>query len=70
MSRTNISVRDEVYADLEALKRDDESWSDLLARLAAADQGNHTQTTRIPAEQVEEIARATGREVEDRMTRR
>jgi len=33
-NRKTITIDADVHADLEALKQDSESWSDLLARLA------------------------------------
>lgn len=70
--RTNVSLHDDAYAALAAEKRDDESFTDVVLRLCS--ETDHTHTTRIDAEQAEEIARMAGRfagdEVEDRLSRR
>lgn len=41
MSSKNISIREEIYRDLERAKGDDESFSDVIARLLAARRGEH-----------------------------
>ena len=72
-NRTNISLNERAYDALDDAKRADESFSDVVLRLAD-ESTNHTQNTRIDAEQAEEIARMAGRfagdEVEDRLARR
>jgi predicted CopG family antitoxin len=67
--RKTITVTEACYERLQAVKRSDESWTDCLTRLA-----DDTDTERKPntavVENIEEIARRTASEVEDRMTRR
>lgn len=41
MGTKNISIRDEVYRKLKDSKREDESFSDAIDRLMAADEGEH-----------------------------
>ena len=71
--RTNISLNERAYDALDNAKRADESFSDVVLRLTDGSM-DHTQNTRIDAEQAEEIARMAGRfagnEVEDRLARR
>ena len=71
--RTNISLNERAYDALDDAKRADESFSDVVLRLTDESM-DHTQNTRIDAEQAEEIARMAGRfagdEVEDRLARR
>ena len=71
--RTNISLNERAYDALDNAKRADESFSDVVLRLTDESM-DHTQNTRIDAEQAEEIARMAGRfagdEVEDRLARR
>lgn len=74
MGRTNVPIDDDLHARLSELKGED-TWNELLARAADALEADDvddgaTQTAHIPAEQVEEIARQTASEVENRMTRR
>jgi len=72
MSRTTITVTDEVHERLEAHKQDDESWSDVGARAADAlesqDEDVNTDPNSVVATNVDEIALACAGEVEDRMT--
>jgi len=78
MSRTTISVTDDAHDRLAAHKGDGESWTDVFERAAAAldgdgdgeDRDPQTDPCVVSAETIEEIARATAAEVEDRMTRR
>jgi predicted CopG family antitoxin len=41
MGSRNISVRDDVYRSLKAAKGEDESFSDVIDRLLAAEEGDH-----------------------------
>lgn len=41
MSSKNISVRDDVYRALKNAKGEDESFSDVIERLLASDEGEH-----------------------------
>ncbi|GAB3685462.1 hypothetical protein GCM10028857_16000 [Salinarchaeum chitinilyticum] len=41
MSSKNVSLRDDVYRELKAAKGDDESFSDVVERLLAAEQNEH-----------------------------
>jgi len=70
--RTNVSLREAAYDALVDEKREGESFSDVVLRLCS--ETDHTETTRIDAEQAEEIARMAGRfagdEVEGRLSRR
>jgi len=66
MSRTTITVTDDAFEAADADRRDDESWSDYLQRVADTEHDPNTAAV----SNVDEIARATADEVEDRMTRR
>lgn len=68
MGRKTISVTEDVYERLAEAKREGESWSNTLARLA--DGGGECKPNTVAVENVDEIARATADEVENRMTRR
>jgi hypothetical protein len=74
MSRKTITVTDDVYERLGALKQDDESWSDIGDRAAGAlesqDDDVNTDPNSVAVTNVDEIARASADAVEDRMTRR
>jgi predicted CopG family antitoxin len=63
--RKTLSVTEACYERLEAEKREDESWTDCLIRLAdgADEQGPNT----VAVENVDEIARASAQAVEDRL---
>lgn len=81
--RKNIPVDERLFKRLAALKGEDDTWDDVIARAAdalEADENGETdsdeaciQSARIPTEQVEEIARLAGdqaaRELENRLTR-
>lgn len=41
MSSKNISLREDVYRELKAAKGDDESFSDVVERLLAAEEDEH-----------------------------
>lgn len=75
-NRSNIPVHEATFERLSELKGDDETWTETMERLADLAEGDNQQpaaceqTARIPSEQVEEIARAASREVENRMARR
>jgi len=67
--RKTITLRASAYDALDDAKREDESFSDTVERLAGESDGEHTPNT-VVAENVDEIARAAATEVENRMTRR
>jgi hypothetical protein len=73
MSRKSITVDASVYERLADHKDADESWSDFGARVADTleddDGGEHKPST-VAVTNVDEVARATADEVENRMTRR
>jgi predicted CopG family antitoxin len=73
MSRKTISIDEDVYDDLEELKRDDDSWTDLLRRLSTGQGGEHDLNT-LTEEHIDDIAtetaRRTARELENRLNRR
>lgn len=66
MSRTTITVTDDAFEAADADRRDDESWSDYLERVAGTEHDPNT----VAVDNVAEIARAAADEVESRMTRR
>lgn len=68
MSRKTITVTDAAYEAAAADRRDGESWSEYLERVAS-DDTEHTPNT-VAVTNVDEIARAAADAVEDRMTRR
>ena len=74
MTRKTITVTEDVYERLATLKRDDESWSELGDRAAdvleSGDSDVNTEPSSVVVENIDEIARASADEVEDRMTRR
>lgn len=41
MSSKNVSLREDVYRELRSIKGDDESFSDVIERLMAAERGEH-----------------------------
>jgi len=41
MSSKNVSLREDVYNELRSIKGDDESFSDVIERLMAAERGEH-----------------------------
>ena len=75
MSRTTISVRDDVFDQLEADKPSDQSWSDFLEELhenaAKTDtrQDEHAMNA-LTEEHIDDIAVATADRIENRLTRR
>jgi len=66
--RKTLSVTVECYEELQAEKRENESWTDCLSRLVdgADEHGLNT----VAVENVDEVARATATEVENRLPRR
>jgi hypothetical protein len=61
--RKTITIDADVHADLEELKRDGESWSDLLTRLAddtGGARGEHSPNTLTEAH-IDDIANAAAR---------
>lgn len=66
MSRTTITVTDGAFEAADADRRDGESWSDYLQRVAGTEHDPNT----VVVENIGEVARAVGDEVESRMTRR
>ena len=66
MSRKTITVSTEAFEAADADRRDGESWSDYLQRVADDEHGPNT----VVVKNVDEIARASASEVENRMTRR
>ena len=58
--RKTITIDAELHADLEALKRDGESWTALLARLSEQHDAEHTLNTLTEAH-IDDIANATAR---------
>jgi len=66
MSRTTITVTDDAFEAADADRRDDESWSDYLQRVADTEHDPNT----VVVENIGEVARAVGDEVEDRMRTR
>lgn len=65
--RKTITLREPAYDALDDAKREDESFSDTVERLADGPAGEHTPNT-VAVENVDEIARAAASEVENRMT--
>jgi len=61
--RKTITIDADVHADLEALKRDGESWSDLLARLAddAGDVHSEQNLNTLTEAHIDDIANAAAR---------
>lgn len=41
MSSKNVSLREDVYRELRSIKGEDESFSDVIERLMAAERGEH-----------------------------
>jgi len=66
MSRTTITVTDDAFEAADADRRDDESWSDYLERVADTEHAPNT----VVVKNIGEVARAVGDEVEDRMRTR
>lgn len=70
MPRTTLSVTDDAYDALDTHRRDDESWSECFARIAAEFDDTEYGPQTVSVDNVDEIARAAADEVENRMTRR
>jgi len=74
MSRKTVTFPKDVFDRLDDLKHDDESWPEFGERVAdvleAQDGDVNTETNTVVVDNVEEIARASAGEVENRMTRR
>jgi len=74
MSRKHCSVSEAAFNQLAVHMDEGESWSDLFERAAEAleaqDCGVNTEPETVAVENIQEVARATADEVEDRMTRR
>jgi len=72
MTRKTITVTDEAFEAAAADRRDGESWSDYLQRVADADTDADTEhdPNTVAVANIDEVARAVGDEVENRMTRR
>lgn len=80
MSRTTISIRDDVFERLEADKGDNESWSGYLERLADGERvprpqdGNGECMNALTEAHIDDIGADVERRVErlldDRLTRR
>jgi predicted CopG family antitoxin len=73
MSRKTITISKNAYDRLAPLKDEDESWTDIIHGLVdeveGRDDGEHSPNT-VAVTNVDEIARATATEVENRMARR
>lgn len=73
MSRKTISIDEQVHENLQEMKRDNDSWSDLLRRLSDGQGGEHDLNT-LTEEHIDDIAtetaRQTARELENRLNRR
>lgn len=71
--RKTITISKSAYDRLAPLKDEDESWTDVINSLVdeveGEDGGEHKPNT-VSVSNVDEIARATATEVENRMTRR
>jgi len=67
--RKTISMTHEAFAAADADRRDGESWTDYLLRVAQQDTTEHGPQT-VAVENVDEIALRAADEVENRMTRR
>ena len=65
--RKTLTVSAEAFEAADADRREGESWTDYLLRVAREDE--HTPNT-VAVENVDEIARMTAGEVENRMTQR
>ena len=67
MGRKTLTIDEDLFDDLSEAKSEDESWTDFLRNLA---DGDLNSVNTVVVENVDEIARAAGDEVENRMTRR
>jgi predicted CopG family antitoxin len=70
MSRTTITTSDAAHDRLAEFKREGESWTELFNRAADALESTDGDVNTTAVSNVDEIARATADEVENRMTRR
>jgi len=70
MSRTTITTSDAAHDRLAEHKREGESWTELFNRAADALESQAGDVNTTAVSNVDEIAQATAREVENRMTRR
>jgi len=70
MSRTTITTSDAAHDRLAECKREGESWTELFNRAADALESADGDVNTTAVSNVDEIAHATARELEDRMTRR
>jgi len=75
MSRKGISLSQEAYDRLDDEKREDESFNDAVLRLCdeadeSQDDTSDQTLARCAATNVDEIARATADELENRLQRR
>jgi hypothetical protein len=68
--RTTITTSEAAHDRLADHKRDGESWTELFNRAAEALESRDGDVNTTAVENVDEIARATADEVENRMTRR
>jgi predicted CopG family antitoxin len=71
MSRKTITVSEAAYERLQAHKDSGESWTEVINRAAEAmDSEDEHKPNAVAVTNIDEIARATADEVENRMTRR
>jgi hypothetical protein len=68
--RTTTTTSEAAHDRLAEFKRDGESWTELFHRAADALESAEGGVNTTAVENVDEIARATADEVENRMTRR
>lgn len=57
MSSKNVSLREDIYRELEAAKGPDESFSDVIERLLATEEGEHPLEALVGILDEEEAAR-------------
>ena len=66
--RAHVSTKQESYDRLDAHRREDESWSDMFERLAdVLEDADANGSETVAVENVDEIARASAKAVEDRL---
>jgi len=70
MSRRTVTTSEAAHNRLAEFKRDGESWTELFNRAADALESADCDVNTTAVSNVDEIAQATAREVENRMTRR
>jgi predicted CopG family antitoxin len=68
--RTTITTSEAAHDRLADHKREGESWTELFNRAAEALESTEGDVNTTAVANVDEIARATAEEVENRMTRR